>query len=182
MICTELIAARVTPEVKARFRALALHEQLSESALLKRTIEMALLRLTEADAATLMRSKPRVRSSRFSVRIAHDDLTLLEARAEGRGMPAATYASVLLRSHLRGLAPLPIDELRTMKASVAELAAVGRNLNQIARHLNQGSGPERVSRDNLIGLLRICEALRDHTKALIRANVESWDQGHATPV
>ncbi len=40
-------------------------------------------------------------------------------------MPTATYVSVLVRAHLRDLAPLPKAELMAFKRSVAELGAYG---------------------------------------------------------
>jgi hypothetical protein len=40
------------------------------------------------------------------------------------------------------------------------------------------SGP---GREELKTMLRVCEALRDHVKALIRSNLISWEQGHAGP-
>jgi len=30
-----------------------------------------------------------------------------------------------------------------------------------------------------VAMLRICEALRDHVKGLITANLSSWERGHA---
>jgi hypothetical protein len=93
-------------------------------------------------------------------------------------MASATYASVLVRSHLRSLAPLPKDELVALKRTVAELGGVGRNLNQIARAANQGARVG-VSHDEFRAILKICEALRDHTKGLIKANAVSWSSGHA---
>jgi hypothetical protein len=36
---------------------------------------------------------------------------------------------VLVRSHLRHLAPVPEDELLVLERSIAELGAIGRNLN-----------------------------------------------------
>jgi hypothetical protein len=30
-------------------------------------------------------------------------------------------------------------------------------------------------------ILRVSEALRDHVKALLRANLNSWEQGYAEP-
>lgn len=173
----DIIGARVRPEVKARFRALAEHEQLSESALLTRVIEAMLLRPT--DAATDVMSQRRPLSRRFSVRVTPDDLVLLDARARARGMRAATYASVLLRAHLRSLAPLPKDELLALKQSVSELGAIGRNLNQLARMANQGNRVAGPTREDLRALIKVCEGLRDHVKGLIRANITSWEQGHA---
>ena len=72
------------------------------------------------------------------VRLTAEDRLLLDARAEARGMRPATYASVLLRSHLRQLTPLPKDELLALKRSIAELGSIGRNINQIARAVSGG--------------------------------------------
>jgi hypothetical protein len=94
-------------------------------------------------------------------------------------MPSATYVSVLVRSHLRNLAPLPKEELQALKRSVAELGAIGRNLNQIARAANQGGKPVGPGREDLKAMLRVAEGLRDHVKALLRVNQISWEQGHA---
>jgi hypothetical protein len=58
------------------------------------------------------------------VRLRHEDHLLLEAWA--RGMRPATYASVLLRAHLRQLTPLPKEELLALKRSISELTAIGR--------------------------------------------------------
>jgi hypothetical protein len=72
-----------------------------------------------------------------------------------------------------------MEELLALKRSVAELGAIGRNLNQIARALNQGGKPSGPGRADLQALLRVGEGLRDHVKALLRANQISWEQGHA---
>ena len=108
-----------------------------------------------------------------------EDRLLLHERAAARGMASATYASVLVRAHLRSLAPLPEDELVALKQAVSELSAVSRNLNQIARAANQGVRVGVVSHDEFRAILKICEALRDHTKNLIKANAASWVSGHA---
>ena len=75
---------------------------------------------------------------RVYVRLRHEDRLLLEARASARGMRPATYASVLLRAHLRQITPLPKEELLVLKRSISELAAIGRNINQISKAANQG--------------------------------------------
>jgi hypothetical protein len=94
-------------------------------------------------------------------------------------MPSATYVSVLVRAHLRNLSPLPKDELAALKRSVAELGAIGRNLNQLARAANSGDRVDAPGREDLRAMLKVCEALRDHVKGLIKANVNAWDVGHA---
>jgi hypothetical protein len=94
-------------------------------------------------------------------------------------VPSATYVSVLVRSHLRALAPLPKEELMALKRSVAELGAIGRNLYQMVRLANQGGKPPGPGREDLRAMLRVAEGLRDHVKALLKANQISWKQGHA---
>jgi hypothetical protein len=53
-------------------------------------------------------------------------------------MAPATYVSVLMRAHLRSLAPLPKEELLALKRIIGELESIGRNLNQIVHAANQG--------------------------------------------
>lgn len=119
------------------------------------------------------------KSTRVYVRLKPDDRLILRERAAARGMPAATYVSVLLRAHLRHLAPLPAAELTALKAAVAELSAIGRNLNQIARATNAGARSAGPSRGDLHALIRVCESLRAHVKALLNANLRSWVIGYA---
>jgi hypothetical protein len=52
-----------------------------------------------------------------------------------------------------------------LKQSVAELGAIGRNLNQLTRLAHQGMpGP---TLGDLVATLKACEALRDHTHGAI---------------
>ena len=93
-------------------------------------------------------------------------------------MRSATYVSVLIRSRLRMLAPLPKDELLALKRSIAMLASIGRNINQIAKAANQGGRmPDSVGTE-FRAMLKICVALRDNTKLLLKANETSWETGH----
>ena len=103
---------------------------------------------------------------------------LRKERPAARCAPPATYVAALVRSHLRGIAPLLTEERHALDRVVAELTAVGRNLNQMARALNRGQAVT-PRRDDVQAMLRVCGALRDHVKALLAANDKSWDQGHA---
>jgi hypothetical protein len=107
-----------------------------------------------------------------------DDLLVLRERAKARAMPTSTYVSLLVRSHLRALTPLPTAELEALKRSVAEISAIGRNLNQIARAVNQGERPSGPSKADLHALLRALMGLRVHIKALINVNLASWRSGY----
>lgn len=195
MSCTEILKARVSPEIKEQVRSVVERELLTEAAWLKRLVirEVRTVRGEEAGEREACRfgdvRKPS-RSARRSgerslpmlVRLRRDDRLLLDARAEARGMRPATYASVVLRAHLRRLAPLPKDELLALKRSIGELAAVGRNINQIARAANEGDRLTSSGREGFLAMLKVCEALRENTKALLKANVTSWESGYGEEV
>lgn len=169
----------VSAETKQRFGFVAAQLGLTESAFLKRLVELNLQSTQAAAVTTPEHPEKAIRGARLSVRLRPDDRLLLEERAAGRGMATATYASIVLRTHLRGVAPLPELILVDLKRSVAELGAIGRNLNQIARVANQAGRVGGPSSQELHALLRACAALRDHVKGLIRANIASWESGHA---
>ena len=179
MAADSFIQCRVTLETKALIHALAGRERITESALVRQLLE-TVLRTTTSGVTPAARSPERVtRDARLSVRLAPDDRALLTERAAARDMAAATYVSVLVRSHLRGLAPLPKAELLALKRSVAELSAIGRNLNQIARVANPGGRTAAIGRDEVGSMLKVAAGLRDHVKALLKANERSWRTGYA---
>jgi hypothetical protein len=172
------VQARVSIATKERIRALAQAEGLTESTIIKQLLERMLSESMGPHLSEKDRPVRGLRHRRLYVRLRPDDWLLLAERSRGRQMRPATYVSVLVRSHIHALAPLPKEELLALKRAVAELGAVGRNLNQIARALNEGyvDLPAKVE---FRAMLQICEALRDHTKALVKANLKSWDQGYA---
>jgi Bacterial mobilisation protein (MobC) len=188
VICTETLKAHVSPEIKLQAKSVAEREFLSEAAWLKRLVLREIRALDDAGASN---REPR-RGCRSAgtgdadglgkpilVRLRAEDRLLMDARAEARGMRSATYVSVLIRSHLRQLAPLPKDELLALKRGIAELATIGRNINQIAKAVNEGSRAPGSVREEFRAMLKICEALRDNTKALLRANEISWQTGES---
>jgi hypothetical protein len=105
--------------MKLQAKAAADREFLSEAAWLKRLVAREIRACSGAPGVEC--EPPRSEGNRptgavprapgagkpMLVRLAVEDRLLLDARAEARGMRPATYASVLLRAHLRQLAPLP---------------------------------------------------------------------------
>ncbi len=168
---------RVPRTTKVKFAELSQRRDLSESAALRQLVESALQATGLATADVITDTPPAPRAARIMVRLLPDDQRLLRERSAARGMPAATYVSVLVRAHLHQLAPLPTAELSALKQVTAELGAVGRNLNQIAKAANQGrvAGP---SREDLRALLRACEAIRAHVGGLLVTNLSSWSIGY----
>lgn len=191
MSCTEVIKARVSAELKGQAKAAAERELLTEAAWLKRLVireirtvhglkseERALCGVGRVRNSSKEGRRSGVGGPPMLVRLRHDDRQLLDARAEARGMRPATYVSVLTRAHLRTLAPLPKEEYLALKRSIGELAAIGRNINQIAKAANGGGRVPATVREEFRAMLKICEALRVNTKTLLKANQTSWSTGH----
>jgi hypothetical protein len=165
-----------------RLRAYAEREQLTESAILKRLVLLLLQKADDGVSGEAHEAVRPVRDGRVTIRLRADDQILLQARATARGMPAATYVSVLTRAHLRNLAPLPKEELLLMNQAISELGRIGRLLNPIARAAHQGERVGGPSRDDLLAILRACVALRDNVKKVLRANLATWRQGYTETI
>jgi hypothetical protein len=188
--CTEFLKARVSPEIKLQAKAIAERDLLTEAAWLKRLV---IREIRACDSAGGGGELPRENDTRRTgvargpkgyckpvyVRFRDEDRLLLDARAAARGMRPATYLSILTRSHLRTLTPLPKDEYLALKRSIAELASIGRNINQIAKAANGGGRVPDSAGAEFRAMLKISVALRDNTKALLKANETSWETGHA---
>jgi Mobilization protein NikA len=176
MNADQLIVARVSSETKARLRTLAERQCVSESAFIRRLVELVLLKAGLSPIITETPSGARSRrGSRLMIRLRPDDQILLRERAAARGMRPATYVSVLTRSHLRALAPLPAEELLALKRTIGELGSIGRNLNQIARAANQGQLVTSPGRNDFETMLRVCKTLRDSLKRVLLVNLKSWE-------
>lgn len=179
MANTHRIAIRVESDLHERVQRAAQVGLESESAWVRRAIIAA---LGERDAddvpATELQSRKR-RDKRLSVRLRPDDRRNLADRAELRGMAPATYVAVLVRAHLRDLAPIPAAELRGMYKSVSELSAIGRNLNTIAAAINREQRTTLPGRQEVIAMIKVCTALRDFTVNTIKLNNQSWKVGYA---
>jgi len=191
MNCTEILKARVSPEIKLQAKAIADRDLLTEAAWLKRLVIREIRACNGANDGgrepcgvhDIRRPNGEPRGPRGSckpvfVRLRDEDRLLLDARAAARGMRPATYVSVLTRAHLRSLTPLPKEEFLALKRSIGELASIGRNIDQIANAANEAGRMKDSVGAEFRAMLKICVALRDNTKVLLKANETSWETGH----
>lgn len=189
---SDYLMVRVSSQMKARVHALAEQQLISEAMWLRQVVAAALreagLDETAANrpvparlASDATRGRESRRTAYTAIRLRREDWRLLRERAQARSMGSCTYVSVLVRSHLLRVTPLPKDELIALKHSVAELGAIGRNLNHLARAVNGGDRVVGLAREDLWALLEVCKAVRAEVKELIRTNVSSWEVGYAEP-
>ena len=173
MAADVVIHCRVSVAMKAALHAAAQRQQLTESALLKRILELMLQTAPVPEGDVESNAHP-ARRARLYVRLTEEDWASLRERAATRNMAPATYAANVLRTHLRGRAQLLHTELAMVKDSVRELRAIGVNLNQIALIANRDGRISGPTRDDLAAFLKICTGLRNHIAALVRSNTKSW--------
>jgi predicted DNA binding CopG/RHH family protein len=168
------ITCRVTSETKALVRALATREGINESAFVKRLLHDA-LRASPLGDRMCRTLPPRItRQQRVNVRLAPEHRRLLDERAAARGVAVATYVALLVRTHVSGRASLPRSEYLLLRECVAELAAIGRNLNQIAKAINSGGRVAPPGAGEVAAMRKAADALRDQIKELLKANESSW--------
>lgn len=169
------ISCRVSAEVKTRLRELAVHEGVTESQLIKRLVGSGLPVVVASPRDVAVTDIVRgTRSWRLCVRLTGADRKLLRERASSRGLSASAYAALVLRVHLQGGNPLPKAEYLALRQAVLEMSAIGRNLSQVARGLQQDGRANVPGRAEVQTMLKIATGLKDHFRALLTANERAW--------
>ena len=97
------IQCRVSQATKAALRSAAQRQGVTESALLKRMLELVLQTVDAVEPDALVNAIRSARAARLYVRLTVGDRQLLSERSKARCLAPATYASNILRAHLRGL-------------------------------------------------------------------------------
>ncbi len=165
MVAESFIQCRVSAETKSALRVAAQEQGVTESVILKRLLQSSLNGAHMSDEAILRQGARPARDGRLSIRLRRDDALLLQARAGARGMPTATYASVALRAHLTGTAPVPQAELAALRNLIRGLGTFRALMSQNAF---------QATTCELGMMLKLCEAARDHVNALLEKNLRSW--------
>ena len=168
------IAAWATPERKGQFAALAASRGLSESKLLGLLIDSVLER-TPIDEDGYERHGEAGKGDRITLRLRPDDGKWLRLRAQRRGMKYTTYATALIRAHVRANPPMPLEELARLERILAEISAIGRRLNQIAGAVREGLGVGPGLREELATVLKVVDELRQALREVVRVNRISWE-------
>lgn len=170
------ITVRLSPDEKARFKALAWHFGLSESTLALRAIRILLDRDEHRP-----RERPQVdfehtaASDRLTIRLRPRDGIQVIRRATERGVKPATYVSALVRAHISANPPLPTAEVNALKTSIGVLSAIGTVLANTSRH-GIPSGPQgEVYREAIRRTRGEIAALEQRIVDLTRAALIAWE-------
>lgn len=99
---------------------------------------------------------------RTELRLPAEIYAHLQSEAAAHGMTAAGWITLLLHSRIRQKPLLSTAELGALYTSNYYLLSIGRNLNQIARHLNSGSSAAFTTRQ----VAELNKAIAAHTEKI----------------
>ena len=163
----------VEPATKTHFRSLAHARGLSESELLRAVI----LAATGQDADKEPEPDPENTAlARMTVRLPGFLQVALQERARCKGMAPSRYVAALVQSHMTRQPVMVGREIRALLASARELAALGRNVHQIAQALGSACpATESAQLDVLAALQVALDENRTAIRALVRASQNAWE-------
>lgn len=168
----EFVRARVQTDVKNQFSSLAAARGLTPSELLR---ELVLREIGSDPVAEVPQLTTGITNSRLMVRLPAGVARALHIRAQMKGMASSRYLGAIAQAHLAHVPVMTGEELAALKASSRELAAIGRNINQIARALNDAHHEtHRVRLELLADLADTIEAEREAIRQLMHASLASW--------
>ena len=114
------------------------------------------------------------RTARVQIRVTNAEHAAMTKAAIEEGMTVSRWLVGLARVRLAGDTSFSTVEVEALARSSQTLAAIGRNVNQIARHMNERPDKDEVT---LAQIELIVREVRDHTRtvtALLAANSDRW--------
>ena len=140
------IETRVRPEFKARFTAAAHAQGLTESAFMRQIAEAALADIAVsagieqgpgiAAGAVVELAPENAEVAQVTIRMAQFLLDGVKARAKAHEMSTSRWIVSMIQSNLTRHPVVTVPQILALREHGRELAAIGRNLNQIARSMN----------------------------------------------
>jgi hypothetical protein len=160
--------------IKAAFKGHAKALSLSESDLL-RVIVLDALGRAKKTPAIVPPNVEDAETDRMTVRMPAFLLKSVRKQAKAKSMSASRWVASLVQSTLMRDPVMSDVEIEALRASNRELAAIGRNLNQIARALNDNFNETDRLKLQLLDVLQ--ESVKDNRAAirgLVRASQKAW--------
>ncbi len=146
-------------------------------AVLREAIEKQLAGLQAGKPRTVFKSVEEVQhvaKKRFEIMLTDSEREALATRAKEEKTSGRQFVSDALRAILTHEPQLSMKEIEILGESNFQLLGVGRNLNQIARRLNEGKD-EPVTAELIEELRKIIDTHVQKASDSIRANIERWN-------
>ena len=170
-----ILKVLVDPTIKTRFDRAARARGLSTAALL-RMVAVAAIEQDEASPTVVEPDPKQSVTERMTIRMPRFLMNGAKEHAVSKGMTPSRWISALVQSNILRQPVMDDAELQGLRTSNRELAAIGRNINQIAKALNETfHETERVRLDRLAELSRAVEGNRMAIQSLVRASQNTWE-------
>lgn len=111
---------------------------------------------------------------RFEILLTPSEKAALTERAEVERCSQRRWIVDAIRAGLTNEPQFGMSEIEALGESNYQLLAIGRNLNQIARKLNEGD-PDPIQTELIKGLSAIIDRHTHVVSSAIRASLERWD-------
>lgn len=181
-----VLKTRVAPEFKVIFNNLAKAKGLTESQFLREVSEAAVANMAAgagveqglgiAAGAVVELVPDNAATAQVTVRMAQFLLDGVKARAEAHEMSVSRWIAALVQSNLTNYPVVKDSDGLALEANERQLAALGRNLNQIAKSMNFANSvqPGSFTKEWMpMNRLNHVEAAIESTRLVIRALVRT---------
>lgn len=168
------IVKRITPEQKVIWQNFCKDRGISESDMLGLLIE----KVTAGQIINPSKGLEEPRTGKVTIRVLPEDIERMTIRAKTEGFPSrTTWLTNLVMATLNKAPVLTDTEINSLRESNRELAAIGRNLNQIARALNvEFRETDRLNREAIEALSSRIEQHKDVVAQLLNRNLNRWGE------
>lgn len=170
-----LLSTRVEDAVKEAFEDRAKASNLSAANLLEQVV-LAFLRLEQPEPSALVSAAAAEGEKRkVWASLSVKETQALDELAKEMGWSRSKYLAQLFRVHLSGTPRFSEKELAELRQVTMQLAALGRNVNQIARALNVSlDNANQAQAIHYEQMKQVIELHRAYVKALVKSNLEHW--------
>lgn len=166
------IEARLTPDEKEAWRRFCQARGVSEADMLRLMIE----RVSGGEVPVAFSGLTDNKSEKLTLRLSAKDQQRLIKRARAEGYPSrTTWTTALVLATLYREPVLTDTEITALRESNRELAAIGRNLNQIAKALNiEFRNSDKMTLEAVLALKKQIDQQREEVAVLLNKNMNRW--------
>ena len=173
-----VLITKVDEDLKKLFKQHTKNNGLSESELLRLIVieAMGKAQFSKSDKTDLKPNTEKSETERITVRMPSFLMQAAKEKGKAKGMATSRWIAALVQSNIAKNPVMADQELNNLKASIRELNAIGRNINQMARALNESRN--NTNKVNLDTLYLLGDSLKRNLSAvreLVRASQQVWE-------
>ena len=168
-----ILSVRLGPDLKERWEAYCERLGRAPSSAIKEAIEQQLKAADALPAPKAYRQTEKLREpkERFEILLTISEKAAVKERARIERCSMRHWIVDAIRTGLTHEPQFGMSEIDALGESNYQLLALGRNLNQIARRLNEGS-PEPFTLEHIEALRRLIDKQTEVVSNAIRADLE----------